>query len=361
MTATATTNIIEFPGLGLYDIRVDRIAIHDLFGLGLDIYWYAIIITLGMIAAIAFCMWRAKDFGVKSDNIVDVALWSVPFGLIGARVYYVLMKLDSFESFWDMINFRNGGLAIYGGIIAGFITGLIYCRIKKLNVLAMFDCASFGFFIGQAVGRWGNFINGEAYGSATTLPWGMTIQRYYLDSSTSEVLLSERIVGPVHPTFLYESLWNIIGLLIAVFIIRKFKKEYGECFFFYMGWYGLGRAFIEGLRADSLYIFGAVRISQLLGIIFFVLSLVCFILIRAGVWRRFTDRLEEKKRAKEGYYAPVFEHDGAEIVENNDVSETDLFVASLEAHRNVNQVEDDGGLFSSENSSGEANDGNENK
>ncbi|MBR5721800.1 MAG: prolipoprotein diacylglyceryl transferase [Clostridia bacterium] len=348
---TGTTNIIEFPGLGIYDMHIDRVAIRNLFGLGLDIYWYAVIITLGMILAIGFCMWRAKDFEVKSDNIVDVALWSVPIGLVGARLFYVLMKLSSFESFWDVINFRNGGLAIYGGIIAGFATGLVFCRIKKLNTLAMFDCASFGFFIGQAIGRWGNFVNGEAYGSVTDLPWGMTIQRYYVDSTTSEVLLSDRIIGPVHPTFLYESLWNVIGFLIAVFIIRKFKKEYGECFFFYMGWYGLGRAFIEGLRADSLKIGETVRISQIIGIVFFVVSCVCFILIRLGVWRRFFESKAEKKRILEGTYSPVFEHDGAEIVENDSVNETDLFVASLEAHRGVSQAENDGDLFRPESDS----------
>ena len=342
---TGTTNIIEFPGLGIYDMHIDRVAIRNLFGLGLDIYWYAVIITLGMILAIGFCMWRAKDFEVKSDNIVDVALWAVPIGLVGARLFYVLMKLNSFESFWDVINFRNGGLAIYGGIIAGFATGLVFCRIKKLNTLAMFDCASFGFFIGQAIGRWGNFVNGEAYGSLTDLPWGMTIQRYYLDSTTNEVLLSDYITGPVHPTFLYESLWNIVGFLIAVFIIRKFKKEYGECFFFYMGWYGLGRAFIEGLRADSLKIADTIRVSQIIGIVFFVLSCVCFILIRLGVWRRFIESKAEQKRIKEGTYSPVFEHDGAQIVEDDGVSETDLFVASLEAHRGVSQSEDDGDIF----------------
>jgi len=346
---TATTNIIEFPNLGLYDLRIDRVAISDLFGTGLDIYWYAIIITLGMVLALSFCMWRAKDFGLKSDNVIDVALWAVPFGLIGARVYYVLMKLDTFESFWEMINFRNGGLAIYGGIIAGFLTGLIFCHIKKINILAMFDCASFGFFIGQAIGRWGNFVNGEAYGSNTTLPWGMTIQRYYLDSKTNEVVLSDYIVGPAHPTFLYESLWNIIGLLIAVFIIRKLKREHGECFFFYMGWYGLGRAFIEGLRTDSLMIFDLIRVSQLLGIVFFVVSVACFVLIRLGVWRRFWEKQEEKKRIKEGYYSPVFEHDGAEIIEEDGITETDLFVASLEAHKGVSQSDDDGGIFSSDN------------
>ena len=171
----------------------------------------------------------------------------------------------------------------------------------------------------------------------------MTIQRYYLDSSTSEVMLSDRIVGPVHPAFLYESLWNVIGFLIAVFIIRKFKKEHGECFFFYMGWYGLGRAFIEGLRADSLMIGGVVRVSQIIGIVFFVVSCVCFILIRLGVWRRFTEKKAEEKLIKEGTYAPVFEHDGAEIVEDEGINETDLFVASLEAHRGISQdsVEND--------------------
>jgi len=331
-----TTNIIEFPKLNIFGLELDRVALHDLFGTGLNIYWYAVIITAGMILALAFCMWRAKDFGLKSDNIIDVALWAVPFGLIGARAYYVLLRLDRFETFWDMINFRNGGLAIYGGIIAGFVTGFIFCKIKKIDILAMFDCCSFGFFIGQAIGRWGNFINTEAYGSLTDLPWGMTIQRY--TETDGVVSLADNIIGPVHPTFLYESLWNVVGFIIALVLIKRIRKENGECFFFYMAWYGLGRAFIEGLRADSLKLFGVLRVSQLLGIIFCVLSVACLVLIRLGVWRKFLDKYTEKKREKSGYYAPVFEHGDEQVVEP-DTSDADLFVASLEAHKNMNQSE----------------------
>lgn len=318
---TETTNIISFPKLGIYDLNIDRVAIGGIFGTEINIYWYAIIITFGMILAMSFCMWRAKDFGITSDNIIDVALWGVPISLVGARVYYVLMRLDRFENFWEMINFRNGGLAIYGAVIAAFATGLIYSKIKKINALALFDCASLGFFIGQLIGRWGNFFNAEAHGTETTLPWGMTIN----DSVA------------YHPTFLYESLWNLAGFLIAFFIIRKIKKADGEVFFFYMGWYGLGRAFIEQLRTDSLYIFDVIRVSQLLGALFFIASVVCIILIRTGVWGRTAEKIKAKRIQKKGFYSPVFESD-----ENNgNVSiqpeDTDLFVAQLEAHKNIEQ------------------------
>ena len=317
-----TVNIIGFPKLGIYDLSIDRVAIKGIFGTGVNIYWYAIIITVGMILALSFCMWRAKDFGLKSDNIIDVALWGVPLALIGARVYYILMRLDRFDSFWDMINFRNGGLAIYGGIIAAFLTGLVLCKIKKINVLALFDCASLGFFIGQLIGRWGNFMNAEAHGGQTSLPWGMTIN----DSV------------PYHPTFLYESLWNLVGFLLAFLLIRKIRKADGEVFFFYMAWYGLGRAMIEQLRTDSLYLFGVIRVSQLLGIVFFVLAAACIVLIRTGVWNKQLEKMRLKKIEKSGFYTPVFETDG-DIV-TTEVNDTDLFAAQLEAHKNADENND---------------------
>lgn len=327
----STVNIISFDKLGIYDIKIDRVAIKNIFGTGINIYWYAIIITFGMILAVIFAMWQAKKFGLKSDNIVDVALWGVPFALIGARLYFVVFMLDHFDSLWDMINFRNGGLAIYGAVIAGFITGLIFCRVKKINALALFDVCSFGFFIGQAIGRWGNFVNAEAYGSETNLPWGMTIVN--LNEVTNE---TTDVVSSVHPTFLYESLWNVIGLLIAFFIIKRLRKENGEIFCFYMGWYGAGRAVIEGLRQDSLRVLGVFRVSQILGIVFAVLAVVFFILLRAGVVRKLQSKAEAHRLKKNGVYANVFEGGESEEAPIT-VNESDLFMASLEAHRGRNQ------------------------
>ena len=318
------TNTISFNKLGIFDLEINRVAINNIFGTGIDIYWYAIIITFGMILAISFCMWQSKKFGFTSDELLDVCLWGVPCALIGARLYFVLFMLDHFDSLWDMINFRNGGLAIYGGIIAAFIVGLVYCKIKKKNALALFDLASFGFFIGQSIGRWGNFVNAEAYGSVTDLPWGMSING----------------AEAVHPTFIYESLWNLIGFLIAFIVIKRVKKEHGEIFCFYMGWYGLGRAFIEGLRQDSLKVLGVFRISQILGLVFFVGAIVLFVLIRKGVIRKLTEKIVQKQVDKQNSYTNVFEssEDEDSVIT---VNEADLFMASLEAHRGRNREDEE--------------------
>ncbi|MBQ6809682.1 MAG: prolipoprotein diacylglyceryl transferase [Clostridia bacterium] len=316
-----TTNIISFNKLGIFDLEIDKVAISNIFGTGLDIYWYAIIITLGMVLAIGFCMWQSKKFGFTSDDILDVCLWGIPAALIGARLYFVIFMWDRFNTLWEMINFRNGGLAIYGGVIAAFLTGLIFCLVKKKNVLALFDLASFGFFIGQSIGRWGNFVNAEAYGSVTDLPWGMSIND----------------AAPVHPTFIYESLWNLVGFLVALFIIKRIRKENGEIFCFYMGWYGLGRAFIEGLRQDSLKVFGVFRVSQVLGLVFFIGAIVLFILIRKGVIAKISAKIIQKKIDKQNSYTNVF--DGTESDDSSiTVNESDLFMASLEAHRGKNEV-----------------------
>lgn len=327
-----TVNTVSFPGLGIYNLEINRVAFS--FSIGdneISIYWYAIIITFGMILAMLFAMWKAKDFGLTSDNMVDVALWGVPAALIGARIYYVLFRLDKFETMWEMINFRNGGLAIYGGVIAGFLTALIYCKKKKIPVFAMFDLGALGFFIGQIIGRWGNFVNCEAFGGKTNLPWRMLIQ-----------YASGTVITGVHPTFIYESLWNLIGLILAWFVVRKIQKADGEIFFFYTAWYGLGRAFIEGLRADSLYLFGVIRISQLLGAVLCVAAIVCLVLIRMGKWTKLVSDFQARREAKRGVYSPVYDKEKKEaaMLDETTVNDSDLFVASLEAHRNMKTDED---------------------
>lgn len=283
------THMIGFEGLGIPPFEVNRVAISNLFGTGIDIYWYAIIITSGLILAMIFAMTHAKKVGLTSDNIVDIVLWGVPTALIGARLYYVIFEPDRFESFADIINIRKGGLAIYGGVIAAFLTGYIYCKVKKINFLALFDLGALGFFIGQSIGRWGNFMNAEAFGGETSLPWGMSINGG----------------APVHPTFLYESLWNVIGFLLAYLYLRKFKKEHGEIFFFYLAWYGAGRTWIEGLRTDSLW-WGNFRVSQVLAAITCVIGVILIILVRIGVWRKMLDRIEIKRRQKNPTYVPVY-------------------------------------------------------
>ncbi len=255
---------ISFPGLGIGEFEVDSVA----FTIGkIDIAWYALIITLGIIAAGVYTMWRANQVRIKVDDIIDFLLIVVPSGIIGARLYYVLTKLEDFSSFKEVINIRGGGLAIYGGIIAGALAVFLVARYKKIPFLTIADCCTPGIILAQSIGRWGNFMNGEAYGYQTESFIRMGLQnintRY--DFSTSAMVF-------VHPTFLYESLWNLVGFVL-INLFYKHRKYDGQVFIMVFGWYGLGRMWIEGLRTDSLMIFGdTVRVSQLLAIIIFIAS-----------------------------------------------------------------------------------------
>ena len=253
---------LSFPGLGIGEFTVDGEAF-SLFGA--PIAWYAIIICLGMIFAVCYVIYRAGQIGINSDHIIDFALFVIPFGVLGARLYYVIMDLDSFDSIWEVFNLRGGGLAIYGGIIAGAITVFCVCKYKKIDFFAFADCVVPGLIMAQSIGRWGNFMNGEAFGSETTnfLRMGICNYNSYYTFATREMVY-------VHPTFLYESLWNLVGF-IAINFFYKHKKYDGQIFLMIFGWYGLGRMWIEGLRMDSLYLFGtSIRVSQALAMLLFV-------------------------------------------------------------------------------------------
>ncbi len=260
---------ISFPGLfGDWQFTAPSKAID----IGGGIYWYGIIIAAGMLLALWFCMKQAPKYGLTEDDIIDTILWVIPFSILGARIYYVLFYLDLFRRADGSINWSetyriwDGGLAIYGGVIAGFLVAFLCCRKKKLSLWALTDCCVLGLFIGQAVGRWGNFMNREAFGAATTLPWRMRLWT----SATTYV--------DVHPTFLYESLWNIIGFLLLYFLVSRARRFDGENTCFYLLWYGLGRFWIEGLRTDSLYLFGwtifgePIRVSQALSLVMVLVS-----------------------------------------------------------------------------------------
>ena len=236
---------VQFPGLGL-DLTVNRVALA--IG-GFNIYWYGVIIAAGMLLAMLYAFRNAVDYGIDSDRLVDVVAIGAVMAIVCARIYYVAMAPFKYNSIWEMIDIRKGGIAIYGGIIGTLIGLFVYSRVKKLSFASLCDLASFGLLIGQCIGRWGNFVNGEAHGGPTILPWGMTI-----DGGSM-----------VHPTFFYESLWNLIGFILLHFSSKK-RKFKGEMALLYVAWYGAGRAWIEGLRTDSLYI-GPVRVSQLLAVI----------------------------------------------------------------------------------------------
>ena len=266
LTATMLRSAqISFPMLG--DWSIDPPYSFNLFGL--EIYFYGVIIALGFILAALYCAKRAKEFGLSSDELYELVIWLIPTCIIGARLYYVLFKLDYFIANPNKIfALRDGGLAIYGGIIAGIIVGIIWCRAKKIRVFAVADLTAFGLLIGQSVGRWGNFINREAFGAQTEIfcRMGLTVPGF-------ETLY-------VHPTFLYESLWNFFGLIVLHIWSKKGKRKYdGQVFWLYILWYGLGRAWIEGLRSDSLYIGSTdIRVSQLLAIVSAVVSLAILII-----------------------------------------------------------------------------------
>ena len=254
---------ISFPGLfGDWELNIDPVAIH----IGHGIYWYGIILAFAMLAGLYLCMKQAKHYGLTEDNVMDMVLWAVPCCIIGSRIYYVLFYLDLYRKAdgsldWGaMLRIWDGGLAIYGTVIVGVLVALIYTKRHKIPFFAMTDLAVMGLMLGQIIGRWANFINREAFGTETTLPWRMKL---WVTSYTSI---------EVHPTFLYESLWNLIGLLLIVFIVSKGRRFDGENTWFYFLWYGLGRSWIEGLRTDSLYLFNwelfgqRIRVSQALGL-----------------------------------------------------------------------------------------------
>lgn len=261
-------SIVTFPGFGL-EFHLDRMAFHVL---GRPVYWYGIIIALGFLLAVGFCMRRAPRFGMTADDLIDMLLFAVPLAIIGARLYYIIFYYDLFRkadgspNWGAMVRITDGGLAIYGAVIAAVLTVIVFCKVRKAKVGAYLDVGAFGLLIGQAVGRWGNFTNAEAFGGETTLPWRMGVQIW------DEV--AQRFVshGEVHPTFLYESLWNVVGLCLLIVIAKRWRKYDGQLFTTYVLWYGLGRAWIEGLRSDSLYFFGLelfgapVRTSQVLAI-----------------------------------------------------------------------------------------------
>ena len=264
---------VSFPGLGL-ELTLNRVAFH----LGSwPVYWYGIIIAAGFLLAVVFCSRKAPQFGIRQDDIIDMLFFAVPLSIIGARLYYIIFYLDLYRredgslDFGAMVRIWDGGLAIYGGVIAAVITLFVFCKVRKIKFLAFADLGVFGMLIGQMIGRWGNFVNIEAYGGPTDLPWRMGIYQY-VDGVRQYV--------EVHPTFLYESLWNLVGLGLLILIAKKWRKFDGQLFLSYFAWYGVGRGFIEGLRTDSLYFFNTpIRVSQVFGFATAVISIVLLIVL----------------------------------------------------------------------------------
>jgi phosphatidylglycerol:prolipoprotein diacylglycerol transferase len=283
------TNLVSFPGLGLeFTIKRDALTIGPL-----TVYWYGLIVVTGIILGILYAMRRGKAFGLNPDRILDVTRYSVLVGLVGARIYYVAFTWDYYSTHLnEIVRIWEGGIAFYGGVIAGVLCAWLLCRKWKLPFFNLADICLTALLLGQGIGRWGNFVNVEAFGSYYTGVLRMVsphIDTYFHQNpsllpgfSAEEVLAMTDI--PVHPTFLYESLWLLLGFVVLA-LYTKHRHFYGEISLLYLAWNGFGRMWIEGLRTDSLML-GSVRISQLIALLLVVVSLVLWVVamrrVRAG-------------------------------------------------------------------------------
>ncbi|MBR5470812.1 MAG: prolipoprotein diacylglyceryl transferase [Oscillibacter sp.] len=299
---------ISFPGLfGDWEFNPDPVALD----IGHGVYWYGIILAIGMLAGLYLALKQAKRFGIKEDDVTDVTLWAIPSCIVGARTYYVLFYLDLYrraDGSLDvpaMFRLWDGGLAIYGAVIAGALVLFLFARAKKIPVAALMDLGVMGLILGQIIGRWANFINREAFGGLTDLPWRMRLW-----TSATEAI-------EVHPTFFYESMWNLVGLLLMLFVVTKARRFDGENTCFYLLWYGAGRFWIEGLRTDSLYLFDwtflgePIRVSQALSA---VIALVAagMLFYNIGIKKCTADGLwVNRLAAMEAAEEPVEEADAA--------------------------------------------------
>lgn len=264
---------VSFPGLGINGLEINRTA----FSIGsFNVYWYGILIAVGLLLAVLYAYFNAKRYDVDRNKLIDCVIVGIITAVIGARLYYVAFRWDSFSSDpMKIFDVRDGGLAIYGGIIGALAGGLIVAKIKKMKFLPILDITMTGFLIGQAIGRWGNFFNQEAFGSETDSVFRMISENTVIDG---------RMVA-VHPCFLYESVWCALGFVLLFIVNRRYQRYHGQVFYLYLVWYGFERTIVEGLRTDSLYlpfqVFGYdVRVSQALSAILVLIGIALLIINR---------------------------------------------------------------------------------
>ncbi len=275
---------ISFPMFG--DLSLNFPASFELFGR--PFYFYGVVTAIAFLAAIFYASRRTKQLGMESDDLFDLVIWVLPLAIIGCRIYFVAFQWDRYkDNLWDVFKIWEGGIAMFGGTIAGTITAIVWSKIKKIPFGATLDLASSGLILGQVIGRWANFVNREAFGRETTI-----FCRMGLTQPGKETIY-------VHPTFLYESLWNLIGFLIINFFwYKKDHRKYdGQIFLFYILWYGTGRAMVEGLRTDSLYIPGTgIRSSQLVAAVTAIAALAALII---NIKRKHPETLAAKLAAEQ--------------------------------------------------------------
>lgn len=278
---------IEFPNIGIHLDNVGK----TVTVFGFDIAYYGIVIGIGMLAGIAMAMMEAKRTNQNQEDYIDIAIFGIIFGIIGARIYYVVFAWDMYkDNLLEIFNTRHGGLAIYGGVIAAVITVFMVARVKKLPVALLLDTGCFGLITGQMIGRWGNFFNREAFGDYTDNLLAMQIPLDAVRSSDVSENIREHIdvidgvsYIQVHPTFLYESLWCLMVLVILL-LYRTHKKFNGELFLMYLAGYGAGRVWIEGLRTDQLWFPGTeIPVSQVLAGVLVVVAVVLIVCGRRGL------------------------------------------------------------------------------
>lgn len=230
---------------------------------GIDVMWYGVLISTGVLIGVLIALREAKRTGFREDDLIDFLLYAIPAGIVGARAYYVIFSWDYYsQNLSQIINIRSGGLAIHGAIIGGIIAGILFCKIRKVNVLEILDLVMPSVALGQAIGRWGNFINQEAHGGPTDLPWGIIVNGQ-----------------KVHPTFLYESILDFCVFLFLIWFRRKKKTSHGQVSGLYLILYSMGRLFIEGLRTDSL-MFGGIRVAQLVSLASILIGGVLLIYVK---------------------------------------------------------------------------------
>lgn len=330
LKALLDVNTLSFPGLGIGEFSVNEVAF-TIFGK--DVAWYGIIVTLAIISVCATVYIKAPRRGIKTDDILDYFIFSIVFGIIGARLYYIVFDgLGSYVvtegsvadrvlgTLYNCVAVWRGGIAIYGGVIAIILTVLVVSKIKKISPLKILDMAGHGALLGQAIGRWGNFVNAEAHGTQTDIFCRMGIKNIF----------GETVY--YHPTFLYESLWNLCGFFVIMALLKAKKQKYdGQVFIWYVMWYGFGRMFIEGLRTDSLYIGSTgIRVSQLLAFCLFIGGAVTLVVLgirRRGASVRLADGADGTSDVDDG---ELFTDDADEAVEDTDDAAEDNYETEAE-------------------------------
>ncbi|MDE6101517.1 MAG: prolipoprotein diacylglyceryl transferase [Ruminococcus sp.] len=330
---------IQFPRLG-WTFHINPTAF-TIFGI--DIQWYGLIITFGLVLALIYVMPKMKRFGLDGEKALDAIIGGTIGGIVGARAYYVILNWDYYKGdFKAIINTRNGGLAIYGGIIGAVIVGLLICKMRKIKFLPMLDITLLGFLIGQGIGRWGNFVNQEAFGTNTNNIFGMTggtIQDTIFRNTTyadgSMLNIDIDYLQPVHPCFLYESAWCLLGFLL-ISTYSKRRKYDGQILLMYMTWYGAERFVVEGLRTDSLMA-GNIRFSQMLSLVICIASVIIQIMMYLAVKRdpekyvlycnteESKNMLEESRRLRHGdddeNYDAIIDNNGDESTPQENIQE----------------------------------------